>query len=195
MQNSLGIQPAEDCGGRRGRCRRETGEGPRERPPAGDRVSGSSELTGGGRSSPHLLPPASSPCTASTLLFPHRAPQRRAAHQVRPASRLSRVGGGRGGTERGLGGPVEERGAQVSLAAARAAQAWVLHAGGSERPLRSHFQLVRPFPGLLAPPRRLPPSSRPRGCTPAAGSPRGWFCGPGSGKARSLRTGAWNRRR
>lgn len=197
MQNSLGIQPAEYCGGRRGRCRRKISEGLRERPPAaGDGVSGSLELTGGGLRSYNLLHTASSPCPAITLSFPHRAEERRAAHQVLPASRLFRVVGG-AGVQRGVWGA---SGGEKSSGEPRG------------RPYRpglgpGRWRVRAPTPQPL--PARAPLSGAPGPASAAARSPSpaglhaerrlrpsGRPGGPGSGKAPSLRAAscAWQSR-
>lgn len=110
---------------------------------------------------------------------PHRAEESSAADQVPPSS-----GGGEGrgavGIQRvGFGGPVEER----SSGARRGrlySQAGVLDAGRSARALRSRPRLVRPFPGLPAPPWRLRvPTCRPSCTLLACDGPPGWFLCPG----------------
>lgn len=128
-------------------------------------------------STQHPVPAQPSHCHSRTGL---KSAERRTKCYQRAVS--SGWWGARGSRER-FGGPVEERRAQGSLAAARTAQAWVLDAGGSARPLRSHFQLVRPFPGLPAPPRRLPAPPRPRGCTRSGASVlRAGPAAPGAGR-------------
>lgn len=180
-------------------------------------MSCSLELTGGGLSSYNLLHTASSPCKAITLLFPHRAEERRAAHQVRPASCLFRVGGGGGGTERRFGGPVEQLRGASRPPVPPGPGSWTLRV---RAPTPQPLPARAPLSGSLGPASAAARSLSPAGCTraarqsfglalrpPGAGRrprrartscawrSRGRSPGAQSAAAKAVHPGAWNRRR